>query len=95
MQQLSAAQQRLKQLQEIETNIQEANIMLELLEEEIPEKREEELKKLTAMIRLLNKAMGLLELELFLFAPYVIVFFRFHSFVYFFVVMVFLLCLMY
>lgn len=66
MQQLSTLQQQLKDITGMESEINDSFTMLELLQEEDPQKREAEQKNLANTIRKINKQIDALELELFL-----------------------------
>lgn len=66
MQQLSTLQQQLKDIGSMQNEINDSFTMLELLNEEEPQKREAEQKNLESTIRKINKQIDALELELFL-----------------------------
>ena len=66
MQQLSILQQQLKDIGAMQSEIEDSFTMLELLQEEDSQKREEEQKNLPNTIRRINKQIDALELELFL-----------------------------
>jgi peptide chain release factor 2 len=70
MQQLSTLQQQLKDIETMQTQINDSFTMLELLQEEDPQKREAEQKNLEVLIRKINKQIDALELELFLSGKY-------------------------
>ncbi len=66
MQELSALQQQLKSIQEMQQKVEDAFVMLGLYEEENKPDTTTEKQELTSIIRQLNKQIDLLELELFL-----------------------------